>query len=429
MTTNRYLNISTEQAYASGAEAGENIRKGGAEAAERRCQQFVNWTNIQYPPSQALDLFDEIIKFDRMRMTADLDLTRFPECRGMRQLVEAARRGFADRYDNPLMLALHFNIHWFHSRVMNVSYVGRAPEPPKCTDFWFAETCEGGPIHGSNRDDIREHYLSFPEPVGGQPPKKFDRITKIGGVSSAVLCDEAPTEWFPVNMAWLDLRDLDTLPEYMKFMEHYRDFWGPGNSIYVDKHLNSVSVEKANRRMGLRYHNNGCSAITAGAYLTPEMAAFKRDRDLASFKARGLPSDCTDALYWAGCERRYKRLIKLVEAENARGATLLGAANIALDHAVPFPDRICIAGEKSHPDEALQNWSLQTFAAVLSGPNQRCLHWNMDPTKPIPIYKLTPWYLTGKDIPMRQEWLNELKLAGELGTSQPLHEPASTKLK
>jgi len=204
----------------------------------------------------------------------------------------------------------------------------------------------------------------------------------------------------------------------MGFLDRYKDFWGPGNQIYVDPELNFVAVEKANRRMGVRYSTNGACAITACAYLIPEMAAFKKERDAISLKARGWTDDNPDSRYWEGCERRYHRLLKLVEEENRRGASLLGAARIVLDHAVPFPDRICVAGEKGHPDEKLQNWTLQTFVRCISGPNRRMLCWQMDPTKPIPVYQTKPWYLTGGGVAMRPEWERELAEAGDLGGPQ-----------
>lgn len=405
--------ITKEQAYAAGREAGQSYQ-GGATVAEQRLQNSIRWVEVQYPAAQGLDLRRELIEFDRMRMAADLDLTRFPECRGLRELVEAERKGFAEVCADPFLMAFHYNNYWYCSRVLNVRYVGRAPEPSRCTDFWFAETKEGGPIRGCNRDDIRENYTSFPIPDFSGPAQRFTAITQVGGVSAAVLCDEAPEDWFPVNLNWIDRRDLRTLPDYMRFLERYRDFWGPGNQLYVDPQMNFAAVEKANRRMGVRY-STGCCAITACAYLTPEMAAFKKERDAVSLTARGWTRDCPDVAYWEGCERRYRRLLKLVEEENRRGATLLGAARIALDHAVPFPDRICVAGEKGHPDEQLQNWTLQTFVSCELGPNRRMLCWQMDPTKPIPVYQTKPHYLPGDGIAMRPEWLRELADAGDIG--------------
>lgn len=408
------MNITKEQAYAQGRAAGETYRNGAA-SVERHLQNSRRWIELQYPAAAGLDYRRELLEFDRFRMSADLDLTKFPECRGLRELVEAERRGFADVCGDPFLRAVHFNNYWYCSRVLNVRYVGRAPEPSRCTDFWFAHTREGGPIHGSNRDDVRENYTFFPPPTGGVGEHHFTQISSVGGVSASVLCDEAPEQWFPVNLDWIRPPEIRTLPEYMRFLERYKDFWGPGNKIYVDPDLNFAAVEKANCRMGVRYSTDGACAITACAYLIPEMAAFKKERDAVSLKARGWTEDNPDSRYWEGCERRYRRLLKLVDEENRRGATLIGAAHIALDHAVPFPDRICVAGERGHPDEKLQNWTLQSCARCISGPNRRMLCWQMDPTQPIPIYRTQTYYLPAEGTTLRPEWERELAEAGDIG--------------
>jgi hypothetical protein len=408
------LQMTKETAYAQGRAAGQAVAA-DPEAAARRMENGFRWARIQYPAIGDLNLSEEVLALDRRRMAWDLDLTRFPECRGLRELVEAEQKGFADACPDPLQWAMHNSWGWFISRILNTRYVGRTPPPAQCTDFWFAHTREGGPIHGCNRDDVRENYTSFPTPTGGGRDERFTKVTQVGGVSSSVLCDEEPEDWFPVKLGWIMPPDIRTVKDHLHFLERYRDFWGPANQIYVDPDLTFAAVEKANRRMGVRYSTDGSCAITACAYLIPEMAAFKKERDAVSLKARGWTEDSPDFKYWEGCERRYRRLLKLVDEENRRGATLLGAARIALDHAVPFPDRICVAGERGHPDEALQNWSLQSFVRCISGPNRRTIYWHMDPTRPIPVYQTKPFYLLGEGVAMRPEWERELAEAGDIG--------------
>ena len=395
------LNITREQAYAAG-------RAAGAAAEARVVENSFRWARIQYAGAEGLNLRDELLTFDRRRMAADLDLRKFPECRGLREMVETERQGFLDACPDPLQLAMYHSWYWYVSRVLNTRQVARTPPPAQCTDFWFAETREGGPIHGSNRDDLPANYPSLPIPTRGPAEERFTQITCVGGVSAAVLCDEEPEDWFPVRMEWITPPGIRSLKEFLNFMERYHDFWGPGNRIYVDPDLNFAAVEKANRRMGVRYSTNGACAITACAYLTPEMHAFKKERDAISIKARGWTNDCPDFLYWQGCERRYRRLLQLVEEEGRRGATLRGAARIALDHAVPFPDRICVAGEKGHRHEQLQNWTMTSFVRCISGPNRRMWHWQMDPQKPVPVYRTKPLMLQGDGLTSRPEWEREL---------------------
>ncbi len=92
------------------------------------------------------------------------------------------------------------------------------------------------------------------------------------------------------------------------------------------------------------------SAVTACAYLTPEMNAFKKERDKISFELRGYdPFDNPDYVFWEGCERRYKRLLKLVEQESSGTPTLQGIGKHYARPRCSFPDRICLAGEKRTP--------------------------------------------------------------------------------
>jgi len=412
------LKITTEEAYEQGRQAAEKLLASGDTMAAGEAN--FTWARTAYPAIGDLDLSEELVRFSRERMESDLDLAKYPECRGLREVVDSERKGFADVCDDPFLAALQYDWFWYVSRRLKVRFVGKSPPPSQCTDFWFADTKEGGPVHGSNRDDVLFRYgAGFREsnlPATGPAEERFEAITCVGGVSSACYCDDEPECLFPVNVDWVLPDEITDLREYMAFLERYREFWGPGNRIYVDRDLDFAAVEKANVRMGVRY-TTGFSAITACAYLTPEMNAFKKERDRLSFEARGWPEDDnTDKRFWGGCERRYRRLLDLVEQEYRRGATLIGAAHIALDHAVPAPDRVCVAGEKCHPDEKLQNWTLTSFAKCISGPNRRILSWTIDPTDPQPIYTTECHVRAGEGLGHRQaEWEQEVAGAGEIG--------------
>lgn len=423
------LKITKEEAYTLGRKAAQTALS--ADTGPGNIGAFManmfKWVADQYPGTQGIELRDELLNFSRERMQADLDLRKFPECRGLAALVRAERKGFAEVINDPLLVAFHFDWYWFCSRRLNTRFVGRAPPRAQCTDFWFADTAEGGPIHGSNRDDVLLFYQKdfAPPPetgpeetplMGGKRHSSpFLKITCVGGVAAAVLCDEEPENLFPVNMDWITPDEIMDLKEYLAFKERYRDFWGPGNQIYVDAEMNFAAVEKANVRMGVRY-SQGWAAITACAYLTPEMHAFKKARDQLSFKARGWGEDNPDAAYWSGCERRYRRLLNLVEQEYKNGATLIGAAEIALDHSVPCPERICLAGEKDHPDQKTQNWTIISFARCVAGPNRRMLYWTIDPTRPEPIYRTKCHVIPGVGLEARRtEWEEEVAQAGEIG--------------
>ena len=375
------------------------------------------WALASYPVLTEADLREMLPCFSRERLASDIDLTRYPECRGMMERVRASREGFAEVMTDPLLAAYLFDWYWFCSRRLNTRFVAAIPPPAQCTRFWFADTAESGLITAGNIDDVLIQYKhnDFGIPQTGPDETRFDRVTCVGGVSSAVLCDDEPECLFPVDLGAIMPPDLHTVRDYMAWMERYAEFWGPGNQLWVDADLNFAAVEKANVKMGVRY-STGWGAITACAYLTPNMLAFKQKRAAQSFAARGWSDDNPDAAYWNGCEARYRRLLQLCEAEYKRGATLIGAAEIALDHAVPFPSRICLAGERGHRDEVMQNWTLRSDASVVSGPNRRMLFRSIDPQNLQPIYHTPCLVRAGIGLESRlPEWEDEVAAAGEIG--------------
>jgi len=73
---------------------------------------------------------------------------------------------------------------------------------------------------------------------------------------------------------------------------------------------------------------------------------------------------------------------------------------------VPFPDRICLAGQTAVPEkEPVPNWTLTQHATVSSGPNRRTLYRSMerlDPPKP--IVETTLKLVLGEGVKMKPEW-------------------------
>ncbi|MCM8817397.1 MAG: hypothetical protein NC913_07820, partial [Candidatus Omnitrophica bacterium] len=261
---------------------------------------------------------------------------------------------------------------------------------------------------GQNLDDIVRPFQKFNPPEKGPSGKPFTKITAVGSASSAVLCDEEPENIFPVDVFEIMPEDIKNLKDFVDFLFRYREFWGPGNIVFADEQFNSVAIEKSNCRMGVRWPKNGASAVTACAYLTPEMNAFKKERDKISFEMRGFdPVDNPDYVFWDGCERRYRRLLQLVEQEASKTPTLEGLVGIMLDHQVPFPDRICLAGEKGHRLDWEANWTLTSSSSVLFGPTRRTLWWRKEGNKP--IYETKPFLILGEGVEMRKEWEKDVR--------------------
>ena len=279
-------------------------------------------------------------------------------------------------------------------------------QPEGCTCVFFPRSAEG-PLLGSNRD---VPYWSGSGAGGKEKGPDGERRVRFGSVSAAVLCDEEPDEIFPVNVFEIISPHCTKLADIIAFLERYSDFWGPGNRIVIDVDLESAAIEKSNCRMGIRPARGGVSATTACSYLTPEMKAFRLERDRLSLERRGWTEDCPDWIYWRGCDRRYERLLRLVSEEAARGPTLGGLLDILLDHKVPFPERICLAGELiGHPDEVVDDvgWTMDTRAAVLEGPTRRAVALHVE--NRTPVYQVEPIVTPGDGIEMKAQWLDEAR--------------------
>jgi len=218
-----------------------------------------------------------------------------------------------------------------------------------------------------------------------------------------VLCDEEPAEIFPIDALALRPADCKTVPAIVEFLTRYHDFWGPQNGIIVDEQKNMVAFEKSNCRVGFRYTSDGTCAVTACSYLIPEMYAFKLERSKLSLQKRGWTEDSPDWVYWKGCDARYRRLLEMTGAAAARGATLADMAAIVTDHAVPVPDRICLAGEPGHKDDTDSNWTLMSQASVLEGPGRRTLFWRVEGNTP--CYDNSPFLIPGDGVEVRPEWI------------------------
>jgi hypothetical protein len=220
------------------------------------------------------------------------------------------------------------------------------------------------------------------------------------------MCDEEPTEIFPLNPFKILPDDCRKVEDIAEFLRRYVDFWDPHNGIIVDEDNGAVAYEKLNCRVGFRYSDDGSAAVTACAVVIPEIKAFRDKIHRKSMELRGLDVEHSpDAHYWAGCEARYHRLLKLVNEASRKGASLWDMAHIVTDHAVPYPERVCIAGQTCHPDLKPEGaeWTMTSRAMVLSGPNRRVLYYRVEGNKA--CYENPPFLVLGRDVKLNPEWL------------------------
>ena len=388
-----------DDAYSRGLEKAKNAQH----ISPAWIDNLMGWARDAYPTTRDMDYWSEVIALDKERIANPPDAIKYPETRGLADRVVAERKGFLDGCGGgERELAFHYTWSYFVSRRLNTRHVGIDQRANHCTGIFIRETKEGGPIWVQNLDDLRRpaELEQFDPPLKGP-----DGVRKLftAGVSSAVLCDEEPREIFPVDVWELMPSECHrNADDIIEFLSRYNEFWGPGNGIVADLQLNSFVFEKSNCRLGVRRATDGASATTACAYLTPEMRKFKHEAGRKSLEVRGWDESAPDWLYWMGCEARYERLLNLVDEVNARGATLEDVAAIGTDHGVPFPDRICLAGQLAHPDETTGNWTLVSQAHVMEGPNRRTLWHRVEGD--VPCYENPPYLILGDGVEMNPAW-------------------------
>lgn len=360
-----------------------------------------------YPPLAEVDLGAEVIKLDRERLANAPDPYKFPETKGLPDLTREERRGFMDECGgNELLMAYTYSWYFFYSRRVNTRYLPGLPMPiDGCTAVYVPNSTEGGPLFGRNWDVTLSPWAkTLMEPPRESADGQCKMWTK--GVTCNVFLDEEPEEIFPLDpFQILPVECASNIEDAVDFLYRYRDFWGPTNCIVIDPNHVGVAIEKANCRMGVRRMDGGAAAVTACHYLVPEMRAYKEERDRKSVELRGWTiEEAPDWYYWQGAAKRYERLLKLTAEANRKGANLWDMAAITTDHAVPYPDRVCIAGEFSHPliPPGHEEWTGVSHCEVLEGPNRRMLFFVAEDGKA--CYDTPPYLVPGKGLAIKPEW-------------------------
>lgn len=380
-----------------------------------------------------MDFASELVKYDKLRLADEPDYAVFPELRGMLDRHLGEREGFKEATGlGDDAAAYHYSFWHFCWKYLNAHHVARYDlmgGRGQCTNVFFPEGKDGVTI-SDNRDDVPVPWYEKTVPAFKLGPSpKTPRINWVqGGVSSAVLLDEEPKCKFPCNPHEMLPEDAKSdIREIVKFMDRYKEFWGPGNQLWVDKNLNGVMVEKANVRAAYRWPtSNGAICITACSYIDPELNKFKEERLKLVAADRGETLDtCIDAIFSRGCDKRQHRLLALTNAAAKKGVTLWDAFNVVADTAVPFPDRVCLAGETTDPArEPNANWTLTQHAAVITGDKRRGLYRSVQSmANPKPITSYTPRFVLGEGVEMQPDWQADI----DAGKCVLAEEPVAAK--
>src|SRR5262249_16340019 len=71
-------------------------------------------------------------------------------------------------------------------------------------------------------------------------------------------------------------------------------------------------------------------------------------------------------------------------------------------HAVPYPARVCIAGESPLGKPHEVEWTMCSHSEVLEGPNRRILFYTVEGDKP--CYETPPYLVPGEAVELKHEW-------------------------
>ncbi len=408
--------------YEKGRAAGAALK--GTNDHDTTRSRDLKFVRQLFPDLGDIDIIATVRDYDRERLAAQPDLAKFPELRGRADFLRGERVGFRDASGlDESATALHFSLnHWWMKRV-NSRHVARwdllTINPNGCTNVFIPDGAEGVTI-SDNRDIalVKDNPKWFADwwPKHVVESNRREVNWTQGGVSAALLLDEEPQNIFPCNPHEIlpdECRnDIGAIKE---FLTRYAEFWGPCKQIWVDRKLNAVGVEKTNRRVGFIDPDpkTGAVAVTACSYITPELAELRdeRLRKVAEHKNETW-DDSLDRQYCHGADRRQHRLLELTFAESRRvgGATIWGALDVVADHAVPYPDRVCLAGETCSPQrQPNPEWSVIQHAAVISGDRRRMLYRAIeDMNHPKAVYDCTPKLKLGECVAMLPEWRADL---------------------
>lgn len=395
-----------EQGRQLGLEAG---KERAATLSQKMAEEF-EWACVLYPALKEFDLAAMVRDYDRERLDCEPDYSKYPEMRGLIDKHTGEREGFkeASGLDDT---AAAFYYSWNHLLFKRVNarypaYWERITALSQCTNVFFPEG-KDGVTTADNRDINKvEGRRAAPtwRPDNDDSPWSDVDQWLMGAASSAIVMDEEPACNFPCDPEELCPPEAwDDVQVRVEFMTRYRDFWGPCNQIWIDRHLNAVAVEKTNSRVAYRYPEvAGSVCITACSYLDNDLHAFKQERLRMLIEARGeTEEENPDWDFDLGAYRRNQRLCELTNATAAKpgGPTIWDALEVVADEAVPYPDRICLAGQDG------ATWSYLQHAGVLSGPRKRWLYRSVENhDNPGSVTEATPKLLLGKGVEMRPEW-------------------------
>ena len=256
------------------------------------------------------DIGKRLADSNQRRLAAMPDLTRYPELRSMRDLVEAEWRGVKDGAElDDILAAVYADANFYLHR--NIRGGLEQSARAQCSTVYF---------HASDHGALLAFNFDVSAATVFGPPEwpQVNKHLVAQGASSGVFLDEESPEIFPAPVMRLVGRYCRTTDDAVEMLTRYNLFWGPLNLLLADRQGNVAMIEKTACRIGVRIARDGFGFVTAMTAEHPEIHAFLEDRRAASLQARGLQAPCVDTCYWELQDRRRSIMNRLLaEAKKA----------------------------------------------------------------------------------------------------------------
>ena len=334
---------------------------------------FLAHYDAQLPGMPRAEIVQRLARCNQERLDAVPSFTKYPELRGMAELIAASRRGLRDGagFNDEQDVAFTCGNFYTHRYIAS----GKLErEKARCSVAYFADS-DHGPLFASNLD------TGLNEPFGEPEWPVASEHLVVGGVSSGVFLDEESPEIFPAPVHAIVARYARSADEAADFFTRYNHFWGPGNLLVADRSHRIAMIEKTACRIAVRYSTDGFGFVTAMAQEDPGMRKFVQERRDASLAPRGLdPNDCDDVPYWAMQTKRHN-LMKELLADARKNPTLESMRNMMQFRS---PTRGCCAvdGEPTRPGvkgSSPLEYTVRSYIVALR--EKRAIWWKRDNEK------------------------------------------------
>jgi len=332
------------------------------------------------PGVPAEEIFRMVKDLNRQRLDAVPSYVKYPELRGMRSLLEAEWRGLkdgaglSDEYLAVYCGGLYFYHHYIACGKIRPLWTIGADESAnagRCSWIFFPDS-DHGPLIANNLDSTPE------EPFGPPEWPMLNEHVIAGGVSSGVYLDETPPEIFPAPVMKIAARYCRNTKETVELLERYNYFWGPCNLLVVDRQKNVAMIEKTSCRIGVRWSPDGFGFITAMTAEHPDIHAYLEDRRIASIKARNLPANNCDMIYWKKQDERRALMNQLLD--EARRNPTLETMRAFIQFRDPERGNVCGNGDVYAPGCPKSEYTIRTSIWLLH--EGRAMWWAKEDERP-----------------------------------------------